>query len=253
MKYAGIDIGSRTIEFVVINDGNVVVSKQTDTGFDPVGRVRELLKDVDYDRMMATGYGRYLMDESFGSPVITEIKAYAAGANALNPEAHTILDIGGQDSKVIVTNSNGRVIKFEMNDKCAAGTGKFMEIMAQTLGYTIDELGTEALKSSKNIQINSTCTVFAESEVTALISKGQDRRDIALGLHKAVVKRSVSMLNRISSEESILFAGGVARNPCIVHLLKETLQKDVWVPDHPQMVGALGAAILAKEGMTASV
>jgi (R)-2-hydroxyacyl-CoA dehydratese activating ATPase len=247
MKTAGIDIGSRTIELIVLDGGEITVSRQADTGYDPLVRAIVLLDGVRFDRIMATGYGRHLFGQSFGSPTVTEIKAYARGANALFPLVRTILDIGGQDSKVIAVNGDGNVVKFEMNDRCAAGTGKFLEIMAESLGYDLDEFGAEASKSTKDIQINSTCTVFAESEVTSLVAKGQLRRDIALGLHKSVVKRSVGMLKRVSTEEPIIFAGGVARNPCICRLLEEALGKKILVPETPQIVGAMGAAILAGE------
>jgi len=247
MRYAGIDIGSRTIELIVLEENEIVVSKQENTGFDPMSRIKDLLKDVEYDRIMACGYSRHLFGQTFEAPTITEIKAYAKGTKALFPSARTILDIGGQDSKVIALNEQGKVVKFEMNDRCAAGTGKFLEIMADTLGYDLEEFGIDALKSLKDIQINSTCTVFAESEVTSLVAKGQSRQDIALALHQSVVKRSLGMLKRISTEEPIIFAGGVARNPCICRLLEDGMGKKIQAPDNPQMVGALGAALLAGE------
>jgi len=247
MQYAGIDIGSRTIELIVLEENEIIVSKQENTGFDPMSRVKDLLKDVEYDRIMATGYSRHLFGQTFEAPTVTEIKAYAKGTKALFSSARTILDIGGQDSKVIALNDQGKVVKFEMNDRCAAGTGKFLEIMADTLGYGLNEFGMEALKSTKDIQINSTCTVFAESEVTSLVAKGQIRQDIALALHKSVVKRSIGMLKRVSTEHPVIFAGGVARNPCICRLLEDGINKKIQVPDNPQMVGALGAARLAGE------
>lgn len=245
MRVAGIDIGSRTIELVVLNERGIVDSKQTDSGFDPMTRAKELLEGVGYDRIMATGYGRHLFELSFDAPTVTEIKAYAVGARALYPEVRTILDIGGQDSKAIAVNDAGKVTKFEMNDRCAAGTGKFLEIMANTLGYSLDEFGLGALEAKGNIQISNMCTVFAESEVTSLLAKGKDRQDIALGLHRSVVRRAAGMLRRVSVEEPIVFAGGVARNQCMQWLLEEALEKGVTVPDDPQIVGAYGAALLA--------
>jgi predicted CoA-substrate-specific enzyme activase len=245
MLSVGIDIGSRTIELVVLNDGKIVESRQTDSGFDPLAQARKLLEGVQQDRIQATGYGRHLFELAFDAPTVTEIKAYAMGANFLFSDVATVLDIGGQDSKVIALGDSGKVVKFEMNDRCAAGTGKFLEIMAHTLGYSLDDFGREALKAEKEAQISSMCTVFAESEVTSLLAKGLDRREISLGLHRSVVRRAVSMLKRVSEREPIVFAGGVARNPCMVRLLEEALGKQILVPDHPQMVGALGAAILA--------
>jgi len=247
MQFAGIDIGSRTIELVVLENGKTVEIKQTDSGFDPLTKAKELLHNVEYDHIVATGYGRHLFKLSFdAAATITEIMAYALGTNALFPAVRTILDIGGQDSKAIAINNAGKVIKFEMNDKCAAGTGKFLEIMAQTLGYGLDRFGIEALKSTRDIQVNSMCTVFAESEVTSLVAKGESRQDIALGLHYSVVRRAAGMLKRIPIKEPILFAGGVARNPCMRRLLEEALEKNILIPDNPQMVGALGAALLAE-------
>ncbi len=247
MPYAGIDIGSRTIELIVLEGKEIIINIQEYTGYDPMSRVKEILKNVDYNRIMATGYSRHLFGQTFGAPTVTEIKAYAKGTKALFSDVRTILDIGGQDSKAIAVNDKGRVAKFEMNDRCAAGTGKFLEIMANTLGYDLDEFGVEALQSTKDIRINSICTVFAESEVTSLVAKGMNRRDIALGLHRSIVKRSAGMLKRVSTEEPIVFAGGVARNQCICRLLEETLGKKIQVPENPQMVGALGAALLGGE------
>jgi predicted CoA-substrate-specific enzyme activase len=247
MKYAGIDIGSRTIEVVILDGDTLFQTRQADTGFDPLAQARELLAELQYDRILATGYGRNMFEVAFEAPTVTEIKAYGVGSRAFFPHVQTILDIGGQDSKAIALNGEGRVKKFEMNDRCAAGTGKFLEVMARTLGFSVEVFGREALKGSRELQINSMCTVFAESEVTSLVAKGKDRRDIALALHRSVVRRAVSMLNRVTVEGELVFAGGVARNPCMVKLLEETLGKRVLVPESPQMVGALGAALLAKQ------
>jgi (R)-2-hydroxyacyl-CoA dehydratese activating ATPase len=247
MKYAGIDIGSRTIELVVVDQaGEIVLSLQTNTGFDPMQEAKKLINGVHYDRIMATGYGRNLFEISFDAPTVTEIKAHARGARAFFPATQTVLDIGGQDSKAIALFENGKVKKFEMNDRCAAGTGKFLEIMAKTLGFNIEDFGREALMAGKDLNISSMCTVFAESEVTSLIAKGQSRREIARGLHTSVIRRAAGMINRVSSEGDIVFTGGVAKNPCMRALLEEKLGRRILLPDEPQSVGALGAALLAK-------
>jgi predicted CoA-substrate-specific enzyme activase len=247
-QYAGIDIGSRTIELVVVNEaGKICQSLQADTGFDPMQEAQQLLSAVSYDSIMATGYGRNLFEISFDATTVTEIKAHARGARESFPNVRTILDIGGQDSKVIALSDTGRVQKFEMNDRCAAGTGKFMEIMAKTLGYTIEEFGPEALRAEKDITISSMCTVFAESEVTTLIAKGQNCREIALGLHSSVTRRVSGMLNRVSPTGDIVFTGGVANNPCMTSLLTQHLGRKVHIPDTPQRIGAFGAALLARE------
>ena len=247
MHFAGIDIGSRTIELVILNGEEIVLSRQADAGVDPIGRARAILRNVDYDQIIATGYGRHLFESSFDAPTVTEIKAHATGVWALFPGVHTILDIGGQDSKAIAVNDAGRVTKFEMNDRCAAGTGKFLEIMANTLGYQLDEFGPGALEAKKDIRISNMCTVFAESEVTSLLAKGEDRQDIALGLHWSVVRKTIGMLRRVSVKEPIVFVGGVARNPCLHLLLEKALGEKIIVPEDPQAVGAYGAALLAEK------
>ena len=247
-RFAGIDIGSRSIELVVVDDsGKIVTSLQTDTGFDPMTAAKDLIHGVAYDCIMATGYGRNLFEISFDTLTVTEIKAHAIGARAFFPNVQAVLDIGGQDSKAISLFESGMVKKFEMNDRCAAGTGKFLEIMAKTLGFDIETFGREALLAEKDLAISSMCTVFAESEVTSLIAKGQNRREIARGLHTSVIQRAAGMINRVSSAGDIVFTGGVAKNPCMQRFLAETLGRNVLVPEDPQLVGALGAALLARE------
>lgn len=246
MQFAGIDIGSRTIELVVVNEaGRIVLSLQADTGFDPAREAGKLIDGVSYDRIMATGYGRNLFELRFDAPTVTEIKAHAVGARAFFPEVKMVLDIGGQDSKAISLSADGRVQKFEMNDRCAAGTGKFLEVMARTLGFAIDDFGREALLGERDLNISSMCTVFAETEVTSLIAKGESRREIARGLHASVVRRAAGMIKRVSSGGDIVFTGGAARNPCLRALLEKQLGRRLLVPDDPQSIGALGAALLA--------
>ncbi|WDP91234.1 MAG: 3-hydroxyacyl-ACP dehydratase [Desulfobacter sp.] len=253
MIAAGIDIGSRSMELVLVEKGRILESRQADTGFDPITRAKELLDGLTYDGIMATGYGRDLFETAFDrTGTVTEIKAHAAGARAQFPDALTILDIGGQDAKAIGLLDNGRVKKFEMNDRCAAGTGKFLEIMARNLGFSLDEFGPAALAAKKDLAINSMCTVFAESEVTSLIARGADRSEIARGLHLSVVKRAVSMLNRVSPSGPIVFSGGVACNPCICSMVGKALDREVLVPKAPQMTGAYGAALLLEKQWAAA-
>ncbi len=248
MRFAGIDIGSRTIELVVVDEaGQIETSFQADTGFDPKVEAEKLVDGVSFDRIMATGYGRNLFEISFDAPTVTEIKAHARGARAVFANTRTVLDIGGQDSKAISLFENGKVKKFEMNDRCAAGTGKFLEIMAKTLGYDIEEFGREALLAENELNISSMCTVFAESEVTSLIAKGNKRREIARGLHASVIRRAAGMINRVASEGDIVFTGGVAKNPCMVAFLAEKLRRKVLIPENPQFIGAFGAALLAAD------
>jgi predicted CoA-substrate-specific enzyme activase len=246
MHFPAIDIGSRTNKLVLVEDkGQIALSLHTETGFDPMIKASKLINGVSYQRIMATGYGRNLFEISFDAPTVTEIKAHARGARAFFPDVRTVLDIGGQDSKAISMLANGRVKKFEMNDRCAAGTGKFLEIMARTLGFDIESFGKEALLAENDLNISSMCTVFAESEVTSLIARGRSPRDIARGLHSSVVRRVAGMISRVSSEGDIVFTGGVARNPCMRALLSEKLTRNVLVPQDPQLIGAFGAALLA--------
>lgn len=247
MISAGIDIGSRSIEIAVLENGNIKELRKTDTGFDPIGQARNLIRDLTFDVILATGYGRNLFEIEHDASTVTEIKAHARGAVFTFPGASTVLDIGGQDSKIIKLNAAGNVIRFEMNDRCAAGTGKFLEIMAKTLGFEIETFGDQAMKAKKDLNISSMCTVFAESEVTSLVAKGENPNEIARGLHMAVVKRAASMLRRVSQEGPIVFTGGVANNLCIAKLLAQETQREILITENPEMNGAVGAALLAME------
>jgi (R)-2-hydroxyacyl-CoA dehydratese activating ATPase len=247
MRFAGIDIGSRAIKLVVIEDGIIVNRGICDAGFDPLKQTEDILCNAKFDRLMATGYGRHLLEISKNVPTITEIKACGIGSCYFYPDVKTIIDIGGQDCKIISLDDNGKIWKFEMNDRCAAGTGRFLEVMAKTLHYSIDEFSHEALNASGEIKISSMCTVFGETEVISLLARGEDRQKIALGLHKSVVNRVLSMLKRISMEEPIILTGGVAHNTCIVELLRNAAGKEIKIPENPQFVGALGAAIVVSK------
>lgn len=246
MKVAGLDIGSRTIALVELAGNGQIDSKVSDTSYDPLSQCQDLLKGKRYDCMLATGYGRHLAQANFASDTVTEIKAFAVGASHIYSGCRAVLDIGGQDMKVIVLAEDGKVRDFEMNDRCAAGTGKFLEVMAKALGFHIEKLGQEALKSKNPTKINSMCTVFAESEVVSLIARGERRRDIAYGIHEAISERIVAMINRMGISENLVFAGGVAYNKCIRHILEQKLESKIFVPENPQIVGALGAALLAE-------
>jgi (R)-2-hydroxyacyl-CoA dehydratese activating ATPase len=244
---AGLDIGSRTIALVEWNGREVVRARVVNTGTDPVANARALLGKGGYARLVGTGYGRHLaMERALADEVISEIKAYALGAYRLFPDAGTVLDIGGQDSKAIRVGPTGRVLRFEMNDRCAAGTGRFLENMANALGLEVADLGPHALAAGGvPVRISSMCTVFAESEVVSLIARGEDSRRVALGLHQAIVDRVVGMVRRVGIEERFVFAGGVAHNPCLQRLFAEALGVPLSVPPDPQIVGALGAALHA--------
>jgi len=245
MTYAGIDIGSRSIEFIVLKDGCVTSSRRVDTTYDPMAQCRRLLDGVSYSHLTATGYGRKLLTEHFPATAITEIQAYALGARKLSPDCRLILDIGVQDTKAIALSEHGDVRKFEMNDRCAAGTGKFLEVMAASFQIPLEDFGAFALGGRPGTTISSMCTVFAESEVTSLMAQDNCPEDVALAVHDSVVRRSISMLKRVSVAGPLVFAGGVALNPCVRKLLAEGVTCEIIAPDEPASVGAMGAALYA--------
>jgi predicted CoA-substrate-specific enzyme activase len=243
MKSVGIDIGSRTVKIVALEGNNVLSSAVADSSYDPLAVSKELMNGIGYDVLVATGYGRHMLSEHCECRVISEIKAFAVGARALFPECRAILDIGGQDTKAISLSEDGHVMKFEMNDRCAAGTGRFLEIMAAALRYPLADFGAAALQSKKAEKISSMCTVFAESEVISLLTRGARREEVAMGIHEAIIQRIIGMLGRSSPMPSLVFAGGVAYNQCIGHLLAKNLGISLLIPKNPQIVGALGAAM----------
>jgi predicted CoA-substrate-specific enzyme activase len=244
MIQVGLDVGSRTIKLVILN-GTVHDSTVIETGINPLKRCLDLLSGKNDIRLVVTGYGRYLVAPALNGEVVTEIKAFATGAHYLFPDCRAVVDIGGQDSKVIRLSDQGDVLQFEMNDRCAAGTGKFLEIMAHTLEVDIGGMGDLALSATKKVNINSLCTVFAESEVISLIAKGEDSSAIALALHETVATRIAGMTQRVGLRGAVVFAGGGALNPGLRKLLSKKLGVELMIPDDPQIVGALGAAILA--------
>ncbi len=246
MRVAGIDIGSRYIKFIVIEDGRVVASEKGETGHDPLHTCRKLIAGTVPDRLVATGYGRYLMEVHGDIPTITEIKAVARGAKSVFSSCRTVVDIGGQDTKVIALDDGGVVTGFEMNDRCAAGTGRFIEIMAHTLGYAIEEFGASCEDKRGLLKINSMCTVFAESEVVSLIAKGISREEIVAAIHDSIAGRVMSLIRRVGASDDIVFAGGCAGNRCLAVLLSERLQRPVLIGKTPEMLAALGAALYAE-------
>jgi len=242
----GIDLGSRALKMAVFSGNELLACRMAESGFNPHQQAAAMLEEFAPGRIVATGYGRHLAHKGFAHGVITEIKAHALGARYFFPQARTVLDVGGQDSKVIALDNDGKVVNFQMNDKCAAGTGRFLEIMAASLGFTLAEFGPMALSSDHEAPINSMCTVFAESEVISLKNHGVPAADIARALHLAVVSRLVGMLGRQGEGGPLVFSGGVARNPAIVTLLKERLGGEVLIASHPEYTGAVGAALQAQ-------
>ncbi|MEQ8252991.1 MAG: acyl-CoA dehydratase activase [Smithellaceae bacterium] len=247
MKYAGIDIGSRTVKLVVLENGELAFSRKSITSHNPLETAREMMNGAEFDVITATGYGRHLLKGHLGCPVISEITAFALGSRFFSNDCASILDIGGQDTKAIALDNDGLMNKFEMNDKCAAGTGRFLEVMATALGFTLEEFSHAALGARKAVKINSMCTVFAESEVISLTSQGALRDEVALGIHKAIVSRSAGLLKKVAPPGKVFFAGGVALNACVKVLLEQEMARPIFVPPDPQIVGAIGAALSAAD------
>ena len=246
MRVLGLDIGSRSVDAVWLDGDTIVDWAVADSGFDPGSAAAAFVERGAHDAIVSTGYGRHAAKERFGGSAVTEITAYGIGASALFPEAASVLDIGGQDTKVISLGRGGRVVDFEMNDKCAAGTGKFLEVMARALGYALEEMADEALAAGSGVAISSMCTVFAESEVTGLVHRGEDRARIARGLHDSIARRTLGSLKRVNAQGPLVFAGGVAKNPAMVSLISEGFSGEVLIPEQAQIVGAYGAALSAR-------
>ena len=252
MYFLGIDIGAVSAKGVIVKDNTVLSRTVLDTGPDVERAANTLLQSLlkraqitinDINRTVATGYGRSSVP--FADKKMTEITCHTRGVIHLMPEARTIIDVGGQDSKAIRVDEEGTVCDFVMNDKCAAGTGRFLEVMAKALELKSDELGSIALNSTKPAAISSVCTVFAESEIVSLRGEGKKREDIVAGIHCAIASRINSMTMQIGCEDPVVLTGGVARNAGLVRALEHEMQRSVNVPEYPQLTGALGAALIA--------
>ncbi|MDP8203308.1 MAG: acyl-CoA dehydratase activase [Candidatus Tenebribacter mawsonii] len=253
----GIDLGSRMSKIVILNNNKIVYSKVLDTGVNPK-KVSELLLDKalkntslsksDISAVYSTGYGRNIVP--FSDKRISEISCHAKGSIFFFPKARTIIDIGGQDSKIILVDANGHVKDFVMNDRCAAGTGKFLEVTATTLETTIDKLGDISLLSKKKLDINSTCVVFAESEIIGLIAEGYGKADIINSVHRSIAKRTKNLASQLHWQDPIVFTGGVAKNSGMQRAISKVMDSEIIVPENSFITGALGAAIFAKENFT---
>ncbi|GAA0732050.1 acyl-CoA dehydratase activase [Clostridium oceanicum] len=252
MYTMGIDIGSTASKGIILKDGKDIISETNiSVGTGTSGPERAYnglfdkcnLKEKDISKVIVTGYGRMHFDKA--QKQISELTCHAKGAHYIFPNAHTIIDIGGQDAKALKLDSKGRLSNFVMNDKCAAGTGRFLDVMARVLEVDISDLEKLSSKSKSDITISSTCTVFAESEVISHLSAGISKEDIAAGIHRSIAKRVASLVKRIGVKEEIVMTGGVAQNSGVVKAMKEELNMDIKVSKYAQMNGALGAALIA--------
>lgn len=256
MYSLGIDIGSITAKAVVLNieDKSILGSLLIPSGYNTKETAKKLvdqllvklelnMEDIGYT--VSTGYSRKNVD--FSSQQITEITCQAKGIFFLFPNARTIIDIGGQDSKAIKIDNKGNMVDFEMNDKCSAGTGRFLEVMANSLEVPLETMST--LSSKDFVPISSTCTVFAESEVVSRIAEGADRNSIIGGIHQSIASKILSLVGRVDIEPDIIITGGVAKNGAVVDVIAQKIGFDVIVPKQPQITGALGAALIATKKM----
>lgn len=255
--FAGIDAGSTYIKTALICKDRIVGTAIANSGINNPVIAEKLLNDLaaqngiartDIRYTIATGYSRKIMDTADDD--VSEITAHAYGAKLTAPEGFhpgMLIDIGGQDSKIIYLDENFRVTNFTMNDKCAAGTGKFMETCAQILETSIEQIGPLSLESREPCDINSTCVVFAQSEIISLIARKKDRKDILAGMHLSMARRIVKMIRRDEADGDIMLTGGGGLNTGLRRAFESELLKDVYVADYPQYNGAIGAARLAQE------
>jgi predicted CoA-substrate-specific enzyme activase len=251
--YAGVDIGSLMTKSVIFSGGKVLSSVMQLTGVKPEETGHQaFLESLDIAGLtpdeigytIATGYGRITAD--YADKLVTEITCHAKGAHHIHPETRTIIDMGGQDCKVIRIDKTGKVLDFAMNDKCAAGTGRFLEVMASVFKVSLDELGPMAQRADDMVPISSTCTIFAESEVISLAARGERPENILKGVHDAISNRIAGMTSRVGVADDLLFTGGVAKNIGMKDALSESIGSDIVIPAYdPQLIGALGAAVLA--------
>ncbi len=260
MAYAaGVDVGSTQTKAVVIDEHrNIVGRSLIDTGANVVkaaessfaaALVQGGIDEEEVEYVIGTGYGRYRV--TFGNSQITEISCHGRGAVHLFPATRTVVDMGGQDTKAISVNAEGEIIDFCMNDKCAAGTGRFLGAAAAALDIPIDQLGPVSLQSRKPIKITTTCTVFAESEVLAWLGKGKKIEDILWGVHKSIASRSAGLMRRVGIDSEITFSGGVSRNMGMVKALEERLEQPLNISEECHFMGALGAALFALDRVQA--
>ncbi|MFQ5838948.1 MAG: acyl-CoA dehydratase activase [Thermoplasmata archaeon] len=255
MYVAGVDAGSTTTKAVILDEARRLVGKSLRPTGANVTRASELaydeclrasdLRDDELGYIIGTGYGRYKI--AFGDTQVTEISCHAKGAHFLFPKTRTLVDIGGQDTKAIKVSEDGEVLDFCMNDKCAAGTGRFLENAAAVLDLGLDDIGPVSLRSEKPLRITNVCTVFVESEIVSHLARGQLVEDILKGVHHAIAGRTIALIRRIGIEPEVTFTGGVSRNVGMVRALEEKFGMGINVSELSQYMGCLGAALFALE------
>jgi len=253
MLTVGIDVGSITAKAAVVRDGEVIADQLILTGYnarDAGEKVFEAIINASgidrssVEKIISTGYGRNSV--TFADRAVTEITCHAMGAHHLNPAVRSVIDIGGQDSKAIAVDESGSVKDFAMNDKCAAGTGRFLEVMARALEVDLENFGQFSIEADQPAKISSLCTVFAESEVISLISRGEKRENIIAGIHESIAARVVAMAGRTGLKAPIMMTGGVAKNVGVVKALEKKIGLPIEVSPQSQVTGAIGAALLAQ-------
>lgn len=253
MITAGVDCGAKNTKVVILKDGNVVSKSTVLSGFDQKGAAHQAfeealsqanLKKEDVNHITATGAGKKEVD--FANTTVTEVGADAKGTNTLFPSVKTIIDVGAEEGRAIKCDGHGKVIDFAINEKCAAGAGSFTESMARALEVQVEELGDLSLKSTRNIQMNAQCAVFAESEVVTLVHAKTPKEDMAKAVHDAIASRITSMARKIGIENDVAIIGGVAKNKGFVKSLTDDLGMELKLPDDPEYVTAFGAAIVAQ-------
>ncbi|MCR6545193.1 acyl-CoA dehydratase activase [Dehalobacterium formicoaceticum] len=251
----GVDVGSTSTKIVLLKQGEIHY-KIRPTGWSPRDAAHQILEELlqeqalsreEIDFIVATGYGRVAI--TYAHKAVTEITCHGRGAAFLVPETDTIIDIGGQDSKVIKITPQGKVMDFMMNDKCAAGTGRFLGVMAAALGLDVDDLGK--FQDVKPASITNMCTVFAESEVIGLLAQGTPKDAIISGLHQAIARRVAAMVKKRGSYEKVVFTGGVALNQGVCRSLEKELGTKILVPEYCQIAGAIGAALIGQDSCPA--
>ncbi len=256
----GIDFGSTTAKTVILDlKGRIVSSCVAHMGAVSGEGVKASIEGAlgeagitqdDVGRTVSTGYGRRMLDVADKN--YTEITCHARGAVAMVPDARLVIDIGGQDSKVISVDANGLVAQFAMNDRCAAGTGKFLEVLARAMEIDLQDMGDIALKAETTLKISSMCATFAETEVISLLAEGNSKPDVLGAVHAAIASRTLGLIGRVGKKGPVVMTGGVAKNAAAVHHIQQALGMPLVLPSAPQVAGALGAALLALDDYRAA-